>query len=95
MKNIAAREAKVHFGKLLDSAQREPVTIEKHGRAVAVIMSTVEYQELERLRFARLKEEVQQGLDELDSGKGINVDEAELTTLVDEVKADARRKLGG
>jgi len=93
MKNIAAREAKVHFGKLLDRAQRGPVTIEKHGRAVAVIMSTVEYEELERLRFERLKAEVQQGLDELDRGEATTVDEAGLVALVDEVKTEARADL--
>jgi len=93
MKNIAAREAKVHFGKLLDHAQRGPVTIEKHGRAVAVIMSTVEYEELERLRFERLKTEVRQGLDELDRGEATTVDEAGLIALVDEVKTEARADL--
>ena len=40
MKSIAAKEAKVHFGELIDSAQREPVSIEKYGRPVAVIMSS-------------------------------------------------------
>jgi len=91
MKSIAAREAKIHFGELLDSAQREPVTIEKHGRAVAVIMSTVEFRELERHRLDRLKAEIQEGLDELDSGKAITVDEDGLNALFDEVKSEARR----
>jgi len=91
MKDIAAREAKIHFGELLDNAQREPVTIKRHGRAVAVIMSTVEFRELERLRLARLREEVQKGLDELDRGEAITVDEEGLIALVDEVKREARR----
>ena len=91
MKNIAAREAKTHFGELLDTAQREPVTIEKHGRAVAVIMSTVQFQELEDLRIERLKAEIQKGLDQLDSGQAITVDEEGLTALIADVKAEARR----
>ena len=63
MENIAAREAKIHFGELLDTAQREPVTIEKYGRPVAVIMSSHEYEELKlaRLRSA-LKEAKKAGL---------------------------------
>lgn len=39
MKKISASEAKTHFGALLDQAQKEPVTIEKQGRPVAVILS--------------------------------------------------------
>lgn len=47
MSKIAAREAKNKFGQLLDTAQRSPVTIEKKGRAVAVLMSVEEYERLE------------------------------------------------
>ena len=52
MKAIAAKDAKNNFGEMLDTVQREPITIEKHGRAVAVVMSAQEYQQmnLERLR---------------------------------------------
>ena len=52
MKAIAAKEAKNNFGELMDNAQREPITIERHGRPVAVIMSSKEYEQikLERLR---------------------------------------------
>ncbi|WP_424522213.1 type II toxin-antitoxin system Phd/YefM family antitoxin, partial [Rubrivirga sp.] len=39
MTALAATEAKNHFGRLLDRAQREPVTIEKQGRPVAVMLS--------------------------------------------------------
>ncbi|MET0049765.1 MAG: type II toxin-antitoxin system Phd/YefM family antitoxin [Candidatus Thiodiazotropha sp.] len=43
---MSAREAKNGFGKLLDTARAEPVTIEKHGRAVVVVLSTEEYERL-------------------------------------------------
>ena len=49
MYRIAAREAKNEFGRLLDNAQREPVTIEKKGRPVAVLLSIVEYHRLEEM----------------------------------------------
>ena len=39
MTKISASEAKIHFGALIDKAQREPVTIEKQGRPVAVVIS--------------------------------------------------------
>jgi prevent-host-death family protein len=43
MYKVAAREAKNEFGRLLDNAQREPITIEKKGRPVAVVLSIPEY----------------------------------------------------
>ncbi len=52
MKTIPASEAKIHFGELLDSAQREPVTVSKQGRPFAVMLSMHDYEEmkLEHLR---------------------------------------------
>jgi prevent-host-death family protein len=43
MQNISAHDAKARFGQLLDTARREPVVIERHGRAVAVVLSKDEY----------------------------------------------------
>ncbi len=54
MTTFAAREAKRQFGRLLDTSQREHVTIEKHGRPVAVLVSKHDYDRLqEQLREAR------------------------------------------
>jgi prevent-host-death family protein len=39
MKSMTAAEAKNSFGKLLDTAQREPVLITKKNRPVGVMMS--------------------------------------------------------
>lgn len=36
---LSAKDAKTHFGLLLDMAQRHPVTIEKKGRPVVVVLS--------------------------------------------------------
>jgi len=52
MKFIPASEAKTHFGELLDTAQREPVTVSKQGRPVAVMMSIHDYEEM---KLARLR----------------------------------------
>lgn len=46
---LSAKEAKTHFGALLDMAQRQPVTIEKNGRPVAVVMSLHDFSHFERL----------------------------------------------
>lgn len=46
MKTMSAKEAKNGFGLLLDTARAEPVTITKHGRSVAVVLSTEAYERL-------------------------------------------------
>lgn len=43
---MSAKEAKNSFGLLLDNARAEPVTVEKHGRAVVVVLSVEEYARL-------------------------------------------------
>lgn len=40
---MTAKDAKNRFGELMDTVQREPVTIEKHGRPVAVVLSVNSY----------------------------------------------------
>lgn len=66
MKAIAAKEAKNNFGEMMDTVQREPITIEKHGRPVAVVMSAREYK---KLKLEHLRVEVKKGTDELDKGE--------------------------
>ncbi|MEW8053011.1 MAG: type II toxin-antitoxin system prevent-host-death family antitoxin [Candidatus Thiodiazotropha sp.] len=46
---MSAKDAKNGFGFLLDTARAEPVTIEKHGRAVVVVVSVEEYERLKGL----------------------------------------------
>ncbi len=56
MKEIAARDAKNHFGQLLDSAQRAPVRVTKNGRAVGIMMSVEQYDRLRGAAWQRLAE---------------------------------------
>lgn len=46
MKIMSAKDAKNGFGLLLDTARAEPVTIEKHGRGVVVVLAIEEYERL-------------------------------------------------
>lgn len=48
METFAARTAKNQFGRLLDSAQRAPVTITKNDRPVAVVVSKHDYDDMAR-----------------------------------------------
>jgi prevent-host-death family protein len=44
---FAASEAKNHFGRLIDAAQRRPITIEKRGRPVAYVVSPADMEAME------------------------------------------------
>jgi prevent-host-death family protein len=46
MQNMSAKDAKYGFGRLIDLARTEPVTVEKHGRPVVVVMAVEEYERL-------------------------------------------------
>jgi prevent-host-death family protein len=43
---MTSAEAQNHFGLLLDSAQREPITITRRGRPVAYLFSPQDYEAL-------------------------------------------------
>jgi len=49
MQTLSARDAKYNFGRLIDIARAEPVTVEKHGRAVVVVLAVEEYQRLKAI----------------------------------------------
>lgn len=49
MVTVSSKEAKEKFGTLMDTAQREPVTVTKHNRPAVVVISSARYAELEAL----------------------------------------------
>ncbi len=49
MKTLTAKDAKYGFGRLIDLARAEPVTIAKHGRPVVVVMSVEGYERLKEV----------------------------------------------
>jgi prevent-host-death family protein len=53
---MSAKNAKNAFGLLLDTARAEPVTIEKHGRRVVVVLSVEEYQRLRKHRVKAVRD---------------------------------------
>jgi len=46
MKTIAARDAKNHFGSLIDEARIEPVLVERNGRRAVIVLNPERYDEL-------------------------------------------------
>ena len=89
MKTFSAAEAKNRFGVLLESAQREPVRIEKNGRPVAVLLSQTEYEKiavlLEEAENAWLVELAKEGL--ASGFVGVEESEAFFKSLMDDAKA--------
>ena len=50
MKTMTATDAKQSFGSLLSMVEKEPVTIQKTNKDVAVVISAQQYQELKRMQ---------------------------------------------
>jgi prevent-host-death family protein len=46
MQHMSARDAKNGFGRLIDLARAGPVSIDKYGRPVVVVLSVEEYDRL-------------------------------------------------
>ncbi len=95
MTKMSANRAKARFGELLDTARREPVTIEKHGRPVAVVLSTEEYEELQALKMSQLRAEIDIGLVALEQDDFVEVDAHGLQALVDDIKQAGRKNAPG
>ena len=53
MITVTSLKAQNRFGQLLDTVQREPVTITRHGRTAAFIVSPQDMLELQQLRGKR------------------------------------------
>ncbi len=85
MQNISAHEAKAGFGKLLDTARREAVTIEKHGRAVAVVISKEEFDDIEAMKLELLRSEVEKGIAASVADDTLDIAEEDLDEFVDRI----------
>ncbi len=72
METLNATEAKRVFGDVLIKAQRSPISINKNGKPVAVIMSSAEYQQLQEMKENQLKAALQQGVEDLAAGRVID-----------------------
>ncbi len=84
MKSISASEAKTHFGELLDNAQREPVTVSKQGRPVAVMMSIQDYEEI---KLSHLRAHLSIGEEQITRGEYTTIrDKKESSVFFEGIK---------
>lgn len=93
MQHVSAHEAKARFGHLLDTARREPVVIERHGRAVAVVLSKEDYDALNDIKLLQLREEIKLGIADLERGAYTDYQTEELPQLAERIKATGRKRL--
>ena len=56
MRYMSATDAKQQLAALLDAAQREPITIRRQKRDIAVVLSPQEYDRLRALNIAEFEE---------------------------------------
>lgn len=89
MRTFTAAEAKNRFGELLDAARREPVRIEKHGRAVAVMVSEEDYALLQQLKREALREVLAEGAADAAAGRVYPLDDAFAQIGIVAGRADA------
>lgn len=96
MRTMSAKDAKNRFGELLLEAQRAPVTIEKNGKPVAVLLSFEEHEEIEKLKLERLRAMIAEADEAVARGEEYEwTDElmAEIRAEGEELlKASARRR---
>lgn len=59
MKTITALEAKTRLGEVLETAQRQPVSITRNGRPSVVVISAESYQRRQRMARERLRQSLQ------------------------------------
>ena len=69
---VSVSDAQKRFGALLDTALREPVLVQRHGRTVVTLISIEEYARLRRLEWEAL------AAHELDDDTALLVATAEL-----------------
>lgn len=90
MISITADQAKEHFKKLMGTVQHEPVTIEDHGIAIAVIVSQTEY---EQIKMMHLRAKLAIGEAQLNKGDAVTLKtEKERHQFFENIKRKGRNK---
>jgi len=81
MDTMTAAEAKQKFGKVITKAQREPVTITKHGEEVCVVLSAEQYAEDQKAHDFLVAQSIKRGLVDIKAGRIVSAEDvrAKLT----------------
>jgi len=66
------------------------VTINKHGRAVAVVISKEEFDAIEAIKLEKLRSEVQKGIQAIERGDFVEFEQGEIQQFGDSIKSRGR-----
>lgn len=69
------------------------MVIERHDRAVAVVLSKEDYDELHQIKLQQLRAGINQGLADLERGASTDYAADELPKLAEQIKAAGRALL--
>lgn len=86
MQEFQSTEAKNKWGVISDTALQEPVAITRHGRPALVVTSVRDYEQLQKIKYEKLRGDVQAGFQSLERGEY-------GTMTLEEIKAEGRRRL--
>jgi prevent-host-death family protein len=92
MQRVSAHDAEARFGQLLDEARREPVVIERHGQAVAVVLSKDDYDALNDIKLCELRAQIDLGIADLEHGAYTEYAREDLPRLAERIKAAGRAR---
>ncbi|MEM6405030.1 MAG: type II toxin-antitoxin system Phd/YefM family antitoxin [Pseudomonadota bacterium] len=68
MEKLNASDAQSSFSTVLMKVQQSPVSISENGKPVAVIVSAIEYEQIEFIKQRYLKAAIQEGMNDLATG---------------------------
>ena len=85
---MTAKDAKNRFGELLMEAQREPVTIEKNAKPVAVVSSYEEFEEVERMKLEWLRTAIAEGIASAERGEIVELTDELFDSILRDAEVD-------
>jgi len=89
MIRVGAKDLRDRQAEMLDRVQREPVTIERNGRPVAVLYSYEEAKAIEKARLELLRVKIAESDKAIEKGRFEPLNQA----VIDQIKSDGRKQL--
>lgn len=91
MLRIGAKDLRDKQAEMLDAAQREPITVERNGRPVAVIYSYEESRLLEQARLELLKARIAQADSAISQGRHEEFNQDAIQRIKNEGRAQLEK----
>ena len=72
MQALSTNDVGSGFGEMLSTIEDEPIQIEQNGKPVAVVLSMEDYQQMEDLKLAMLKQRVANARKDIENGDTVD-----------------------